>query len=280
MLLHLLIGILAAIGGLVVLAILALTIAYFIVARQLSLKLQGTVEQMQALLADSIEANGEREDARGSTYDSVPPMRIQLKPLESGLWRTEPLGARVDAWLREHSFSAVGDFRVLEIDQEVLRVYLSDDRRLLAALRYQADSPQPYVEFCFDLGHGTRGGISNPPGSPIELPPEAVGKYFRGGLNDDFSLLSRMWLEAKELVDEHTVYAIDAEQIAAFFEEAHAAQMDFQLARGGVSEAEIRAAFTAQGIEPSDDDIAHIQQQWQLAIEQRLLELSHRGQRQ
>ena len=65
------------------------------------IKLQGTVEQMQALLADSIEANGEREDARGSTYDSVPPMRIQLKPLESGLWRTEPLGARVDAWLRE-----------------------------------------------------------------------------------------------------------------------------------------------------------------------------------
>ena len=85
----------------------------------------------------------------------------------------------------------------------------------------------------FDLGRGMRGGISNPPDATLQLPSDAVGRFFSGRLTGDFQLLSRMWLEAKELLDAHPAVKVDAGGIPEFFEEAHSVEMEYRIESGG-----------------------------------------------
>ncbi len=275
--LDILIAILATIGGLIVLAVVAMLTAYFLLSRRLTIKLRQTVEEMQSMLAQSHAVRSQNSRAELSNPSGIPPMRIHLRPIETVSWRDRSLADRIERWLLAHSFDKAGDFYIPEMESEFLRVYLSQDQYLVAATRYQADGTEPYVEFCFDLGDAVRGGVSNPPGAPIPLPPAAVGAYLHGQLSQDFELLSRMWLQAKELVDTHHVHPVSKSEITSFFEVAHAAQMDSRIAHGGITEQEIRSSLTAQGADVCESDIAEIQKQWQAAIERHLLEYSRRG---
>ena len=267
---------LAIVGAIVVLAVIAFAIAYAVVMRRLVNKMRDTVQEMEGMLSRTIDAEGVRELRRSERSSSVPPMRIHLE--RSGMAEQLcALGERIDQWLREHSFDPAGAFVIEEQECETLWTYVSQDRKLVAAIRYPAEALEPYVEFCFDLGGQVRGGVSNPSDATVQLPPEAVGRFYQGALSEDFQLLSQMWLEARELVDRHAVNAVEPGQVSQFYEEAHAAEMDCLIRDGGISESEIRAAFQSQGVEPNRDDIEAIQEQWQDAIESHLLDFSSRG---
>ena len=270
-------GILAAIGGLVVMAIVVLIVAYFLLSWRLTNKLRQTVAGMEEILADSALADKYEEFFLPPQHGSVPPMRIHLRRLENSAWDDHALVHRIDQWLLQHSFRRLGDYVCDGLKGELYRVYLSDDQLLVAAIRDAGDDSEPFVEFSFDLGNSLRGGISNPSGLPLPVPSGAVGKYYSQQLSHDFEVLSRMWLDAKDLVDAHDVHAVDPQRITQYFEEAHAAHMDSRIASGGVSEAEIRAAFEAQGSQASREDIEEIQEEWQQAIEAHLLDFSPRG---
>ncbi|MCA9191576.1 MAG: hypothetical protein KDB03_07435 [Planctomycetales bacterium] len=275
-----LIGILATIGGLVVLAFCTLAIAYLFLARRMTLQLRETVQELDQLLNQSVDLkNIEEISSIVSASNCVPPMRISVVPVQLESWQlgNHEIFQRIENWLTTHSFHHVGDFGVRQIEGEVMRTYLSDDQKLIAAVRNNKDNQTPYVEFCFSLGDGTRGGICNPPAATVPLPNDAVGKFYWMDLGDNPELLSRMWVEAKELVDHNKAQSIPPERVANFFEEAHATEMDFRIQRGGLSEDEIRASFAAQHIEPTAVDIANIQSQWQHAIEEYLLDFSPRG---
>ncbi len=271
--------ILAAIGAVAVVLSVTIGIAYVIVARRLSRSMSRTVADMERMLVGSLEAARANRLPGSEQLSLVPPMRIHLEPA-SNAWDGEgdALVRRIDDWLRQHSFELVGDFIIEELAGERLRVFLSQDRYLVAAIRQSPDAGEPYVEFCMDLGKGHRGGVSNPPCGTLQLPSDAIGSFHDVRLSEHFEQLSRMWLEAKELTDEHDVRVVDTGRIAEFYEEAHACEMDFRMAQGGVSEDEIRSAFAAQGVVPSVDDVAEIQEQWQLAIEHHLLDFSARAQ--
>ena len=265
--------ILATIGALVVLAVLTIGVAYIVLLSRLNNRMRETVAEVEDLLSDSIQAAAKQANLSGD--DTVPPMRIHLESVPAQF--NSDLERRIADWLTTHSFTPVGVFVIEELASERLHVFLSDDQMLVAAIRFPPGSQEPYVEFCFDLGDRQRGGVSNPPDSTLLLPPDAVGRFFRGNLGHDFELLSRMWLEAKELVDHHEVTRVAEEQIAEFFEDAHAAEMDCRIKAGGLSESEIRETFQGQGVVPTEEEINSIQQRWQDAIEDHLLEYSTRA---
>ncbi len=257
----------ATIGVIVVMAVIAFAVAYVILMRRLALKMRDTVEEMETLLSQAV----------ADTDSCVPPLRIHLEPTVKAPSPAGSLNDRIVRWLEAHSFCFVGDFEIEELGHELLQIFLSDDRRLVAAMRYPTDCSEPYVEFCFDLGKGQRGGVGNPPACTLQLPDEAVGKFYHTKLSDDFGILSRMWLDAKELLDQHAVIPVEADQVAEFFEDAHAAEMDCRVIAGGVSEEEIRAAFVAQGVEPTPRDIEELQEQWQTKIDAHILDFSARS---
>ncbi len=263
-----------------VLAVLCvlLAISYAIVAHRLTRRMRNTVGRIERLLAEAqMRADRKPENPLSAATtqmeldDLIPPIRIRL--LHSQPKQRNALIERIDHWLLQHSFNFVGIFRV-EHDGERLELYLSDDRLMVAAIRQAAVSETIYVEFCVDLGEGRRGGVSNPPGCHVPLPDDAVGMFFQGDLHDDFSLLSQMWLAAKDIVDENDVHVVDAKCIKQFYEDAHAAEMDWRIVHGGVSEQEIRQAFAAQGIAGTEQDVQAIQLRWQRAIDRHILSAS------
>lgn len=279
--LKILLAILATLGALVVLALLFVVIAYIAVSRRLKRRMGETMRELETMLSDTIDATDFTELDRWSDESRVPPMHIHLFPSDGDPLEEDPLYQRIDQWLLEHRFAPLGDYTIDELDEE-LRIYLNEDRTLVAAIRNAADPEEAYVEFCFDLGNGQRGGVSNPPDTTLQLPAGSVGRHFRGDLRENFELLSQMWLEAVELLDaqqaSQPVQLVDADHIEDFYEDAHAVEMECRIRAGGVTEEEVRASFSAQGITPTDNDIAEIQEQWQSAIEDHLLDCSERAQ--
>lgn len=270
---HFLVYALATIGGVVVLAVVALAIAYVIMSRGIQRKMRSTVSEMELAVSGAL---AEKQLAVVGPA-VIPPMRIHLEPMPNEIGAMGAIGQRVGAWLTEHGFDFAGNFLIEELLGEQLQVYVSRDRRMVGALRCPNGCDEPYMEFCFDLGDAQRGGVSNPPDATLQLPAEAVGRFHRGRLSESFELLSQMWLEASELIDEHHVQPVELGEVPAFFEDAHAAEMDCRIANGGVSELEIREALIAQGIEPDTTDVEEIQEQWQVAIELHLLDFSSRA---
>jgi hypothetical protein len=275
--LNTLLTILVIIGACVVLASFAFAVAYFVLSRRLAHKMQETVDAMEVMLAKSVEADA-FSVLSDSSPDSIPPMKIRLLRSDRKLFSDTPLCERIDEWLIAHGFERNGCYVVEELDEEELCIYLSDDRKLVGSIRQPAHALEPFVEFCFDLSDnyhlGYRGGVSNPPEGTLALPSDAIGRHFGGRLSENFGLLSQMWLEAKELVDRHRVQLVSADKLAEFYEEAHAVEMECRMRAGGVTESEVRASFAAQGIEPTDEDVAGIVAQWQTAISEHLLDLS------
>ncbi|MCA9128902.1 MAG: hypothetical protein KDB22_17570 [Planctomycetales bacterium] len=274
------------IACLISLACVAIGIAYFSMARQLTRRMRETLGEMETVLAESLEAMRDLESRRDSEQQVVPPMRIALEPLAnlssggSGVGNVD----RIASWLVQHSFDFVGDFEIHPLGEQ-LKLYLSDDRLLVAAIRMPSVNDvghvqTSYVEFCCDLGNGQRAGVCNPPNSTVPLDSEAIGKFYEGSVHEDFGLLSRMWLDAKDIVDRYSVIPVNRERITGFFEEAHAAEMDWRIATGGVSEREIRESFAAQGVEATREDIDAIQSHWQIEIENQLAKQSERCRRQ
>jgi hypothetical protein len=196
-------------------------------------------------------------------------MRIHLVPTIDNFWMSAEIVDRIAGWFEKKNFELIGNYRIAELGDECVRVLLSPDRRLVAAIRQDAFGNSPYVEICFDLGDGQRGGVSNPPGDTIRLPEGAAGEHFDFDFTSRNNGLSEMLASAERLATEHGAREVASDAIESFFEEAHAVEMDARIAQGGLTKSEILAKFDGEAIDP--DEIEQIQWNWQNAIEEFLL---------
>lgn len=279
MLFNVLLCLIAALTVLVLTACVTLLFGYYWLSSRLRQRM-AEVRELEFLMARSrIPGLGLDVDADYAwVRQHVPPMEINL--VRTPAAPDDQLIARIDQWLREHRFEYLGSFRIQPLD-ELLFTYLNEDRTLVAAIRDANQPERIHMEFCFDLGDDERGGVSNPPADILPLPDAAVGHFIHQSIRDDFSVLSRLWLEAVELLDTPEVAArlqtIDPSDINLFYEAAHRSEMQQRVRGGGVSEEELRRSFEAQGITATDNDIAEIQQAWQLAIQQHWIARSPRA---
>ena len=273
LLLKIIVGILATIGAVVVLGIVVVMVLYLVVARRITTRVRQSLREFEALHGDSIDAEYRRV-AGECPMIAVPPMRIHVVEAPLGVWgddREVEAGAK---WIEANGFELIGDFVIEELPESRLKVLLSDDRLLVAAIRQDDDWTSPYVEFCFDLGGNQRGGVSNPPHATIPLPEGAIGEHFDEDFIGNDDVLKRMLKRARKLAKENSAVKVDRRKIIEFFESAHAAEMDSRIHRGGLTEEEIRAALTREQITPTPSDIEEIQWSWQESIEQFLVDHS------
>lgn len=274
---HAIIYLLAFLGAMILFAVVAIAIAYSILMRRVTRKLQDTVDEMESLLASKL-IDVRNLDA-SEDENCVPPMRINLENDKDRLNLFGKLGPKIHEWFMRHDFEYNGQFVIEELGNERLRIYLDQERNIFASMRLPSDANEAYVEFCFDLGESQLGGIANPPDTTVQLPEDAIGNFYPIKLSDDFELISRMYEEAIELTSNHQTIPVEEHPyaIATLYEVAHAAEMDTRIARGGVTEEEIRESFLQQGVDVSNEDVECIQEQWQSAIENHLLDFSSRG---
>ena len=278
MLLKIIFAILATFGAIVVLGIAVVIVLYFVVARKITLRVRHSLRDFEAMRGGAIDADYFRsiEDEEDSEFD-VPPMRIHLKRASPGIWLSENGVEEGAKWILNNGFEFVGDYLIEELPGSRLKVFLSDDRWLVATIRQDRGDDPAYVEFCFDLGNNQRGGVSNPPNATVPLPDGAIGEHFHDDFYDGVHILPRMLERARVLAEENAELKVDREKIEEFFEAAHAAEMDMRIERGGLTAEEIRLALAHDQQSVSKAEIEVIQRDWQDAIEQFLVEQSPRG---
>lgn len=267
---------LAAACGLAAMLGLILVIYYVKAMRRFAGRLDTVASELEVYLETRKEQLRNEAAARGE-FDNVPPMRINLETYRGSTEWLTPAGKQCAGWLANAKFQLVGDFTIEELSNEVLRTFLSEDGKLIAALRRPPQTAQPYLEFCFKIADGEAGGVSNPPLATLPLSDDAVGRFFEGHLSEQPDLPERMLAAARQLAEQQDVVTFTEAEVPVFYEQAHASEMDERLSQGGVSEGEIRRSLLAQGVEPSEEEIESIQTQWQVAIEKHLLDFSSRG---
>jgi hypothetical protein len=253
-------------------------VLYFVVARRIALRVRQSLRDFEAMQVGAIDADDFHsiEDEAGSEFD-VPPMRIHLERASPAIWMGENGVEEGSKWIQKSGFEFVGDFLIEELPESRLKVFLSDDRWLVATIRQDCASDPAYVEFCFDLGHNQRGGVSNPPNATVPLPDGAIGEHFQDDFYEGVHVLPKMLERARELAEEHAAVKVDLDKIEEFFEVAHAAEMDMRIERGGLTAEEIRLALEHDQQSVSKAEIEVIQRDWQDAIEQFLVEQSPKG---
>lgn len=256
------------VGAVIVVALAAVAFWHFSWARR-------TQHELSAAL-NSFHSRLSQLESRLELNLIIPPMSIFLEPIERKWHVADELCRQIDRWMMRHQFERIGYFRIDELEDE-LCVYLSVDQLLVAAVRMSRDSAEPFVEFCFDLGQGGRGGTSNPPSSTIRPPLDSAGYHFEGRLSSNPRLLYQMYARAIQLVAEFKPLPVDPQHIAEFFEEAHASEMALRVTCGGITESEIQEVLQRQGVVATSTQVDWIQRQWQSAIESYLLEFSARG---
>lgn len=278
LLLKIILAILATIGAIVVLGITIVFVLYVVVARRITLKVRQSLRDFESMQGGAIDADYFRsiEESVDSEFE-VPPMRIHLRRASSILWMSES-GVEEDAkWIQRNGFEFVGDFLIEELPESRLKVFLSDDRWIVAAIRQDQAGDAAYVEFCFDLGNDQRGGVSNPPNSTVPLPDGAIGEHFQEPFGEGVNVLSKMLERARTLAEEYAAVKVDIENIEEFFEAAHAAEMDMRIERGGLTAEEIRLTLEHDHQSVSKAEIEGIQRDWQDAIERFLVKQSTKG---
>lgn len=281
LLLKLILAILATIGALVVVGITVIVVLYLAVARRVTLRVRQSLQEFEDMQGLAFDADYIRsvDDLKEFDFD-VPPMRIHLKKTLPAIWVNErdvETVSGVSKWIESNGFEFVGDYLISELPESRLKVFLSDDRWLVATIRQDNADDPIYVEFCFDLGDNQRGGVSNPPNATVPLPEDAVGEHFHERLEDGIQILPKMLARARELAEEYAALKADRNRIEKFFEVAHAAEMDLRIERGGLTAEEIRLALEHDKQTVSSADIEVIQRDWQDAIEQFLVVQSPRG---
>ena len=249
---------------------------YFLVARRITKRVRQSLHEFETLAKGSIDADYCRTIG-GKHQIDVPPMRLNMTQTDAGIWQGESGVEEGAKWIVANGFEFVGDFLIEELPDARLKVFLSDDERLVATIRQDDLENAPYVEFCFDLGEHRRGGVSNPPSSTVPLPADAVGEHFHDDFYDGVHVLQKMLKRARTLADENNALKVDRARIENFFESAHAAEMDSRIERGGLTAEEIRAALGPVQEDISESEVEEIQWNWQESIEEFLLEHSVKG---
>lgn len=277
LILRLIVTILATIGAVVVIAIVVVLVMYYLLVRRVRNRVRQSLREFEDLNVGSIDEAIAREgDSAGELCFEVPPMRIHLREASHEIWEADAAVLEATCWIRAKGFEFISDYLIDEAPEARLRVFLSEDQILVATIRQDSQDVVPYVEFCFDLGDNRRGGVSNPPHSTVALPPDAIGEHFHDDFYDGVHILEKMLARARELAEEHGARRVDFDAMRAFFETAHAHEMDARIERGGLTIDEIRSTLehSRQAVSPAE--IEEIQWTWQDAIDRFLVDQSRK----
>ena len=228
-------------------------------------------------LARFVRDLGEALGAAGG----VSPFRITLEPSADLEWSGSDTVDSVTAALADLGYEPAGDFRVPEMAGVKLRGLVNGEACTLAALYEHPQVERPLLDLMRlheDRHHVL---VSTAPEDGMDAPPRKIARRVTHDLGDQDAVHAALESMHEQLLAEsagRTPVPIAPRLFALTFTTAYAAEMDWRIARGGVTADEVRRAAAAGGQEPPDEDsVETVQGLWRSAIDDFVSEEAQRA---
>lgn len=197
---------------------------------------------------------------------SVTPFRITLQATESPEWRDEPAVGLASGYFGMAGYVQVGDFQIPEISAMTIRAFFHPSVGSYALL-YDHAQAGLVADVAQDFDDGTHLTVSCAPESGMDRPDHAPLIRLDAAVAEPATatcLHERLVAESQG----RAAVPASAEDFPHVFAEAHAQEMDWRIARGGVTAREIRRAARIAGQDvPDGAVIDNVQSAWRAAID-------------
>jgi hypothetical protein len=190
---------------------------------------------------------------------SVPPFRVKLEKVERPTWADRDQIEYLAGPLRKAGFVDLGIFDVTPSQFRLLA--LASERDSVYAAIYQHPDSGVHLDLVTAYADGTQCTYSTAKQAGLLDQPEF--KTTRSLPESDAGeLLARFLAERPQ----KAMVTATAEAFPQRFEESWAREFDWRIARGGMTEEEIRRAAAQSGGKASEEDVRFIRHQWRQEI--------------
>ena len=191
---------------------------------------------------------------------AVPPMRVKLVRTSDPAWEDPDDVETLAAPLRAAGFAEIGAFEIEQGPEVTLLALVHRGNAAYAAVYEHAD-----VGTWLDLVSEYADGrivtyTTSRQASQLDFPPF---KLSRSLPDAEAAELLAAFLDERPRGER---LPVDAASFVERFEAAWAREMDWRIARGGVTEDEVRRIAGKDGQQPDGSAIANVRRQWQVAI--------------
>lgn len=209
-------------------------------------KLRGSVEGQLDDLAEAMERN-------------IPPFRVKLERLPAVEWQQPEKAAELIEPLRQAQFGEIGRFAVQPGEFSLMAFCRTSDS--IYAVVYQHPKAGVWLDLITRYQDGSRITYCTQRDPLLDRPGHTVVRYLEGMPPGE--LLSRFLAERPTKPTE----SMSAASFVGHFEQAYAESMDWMMARGGPTEAEICRQCEQGGKEYNPVIVSTIRKLWSAAIE-------------
>lgn len=195
----------------------------------------------------------------------ISPFRIHLEAENALEWADAEGITRATRRFESLGYTRIGDWRVPELEGFGLRSLLHPTIGSYAVLYDHAEFGL-FADLVCDLADGTHISVSCAPESGMDRPTHAPLFRLEVDVREEGAARSLHERLLHETIDQEVLRG-RPEQFESFFTEAYAQEMDWRIARGGVTRAEIERIAALGGLEaPDDNQVELIQTMWKDAI--------------
>jgi len=234
------------VGGLLLLVVLFLLIK-FLIRRWLG-KLVDAIKQLGA--------------------GGVPPFRISLSRDETLEWKYKALADQVVAALVAAGYESIGEYRIDEIPAVRLRALMHATAGAYAAV-YEHDQAGLIVDLVSYFVDGGYAAFTTAPETGLDKPDWSRQVRVQLDLAADPASVATLHEQMLAAQQGHMPAPVAADAFEKKYCAHYAREMDWRIARGGVTADEVRCSVAAHGGEPpSDEQVAAVQEAWRMAIGQ------------
>lgn len=215
--------------------------------RRLARKVFGSVEEQLDDLNDQL------------SY-SIPPPRIKLVKLDGIDWQHADEVQTLVETLRQARFEEIGDFRI-EPTKVLLRAFCKPSESTYSIV-YESPKSGAWLDLVTRYLDGTKATYTTLRDTLLDRPESHSMRFHEGASAEE--LLKRFLAERPK----KPMRPVSADEFVEFFEQAHAEHMDWRMARGGISEAELRRQYERDGKEFSPIVAGTVRKAWIAVIDQ------------
>ncbi len=196
----------------------------------------------------------------------IPPFRIRLEPSANTEWQNEDAIQTASNQLERAGYARAGEFEVRALEGVKLRAFWHRESSFFAAL-YDHPHAGVFADVFREYDDGTSVTVTTAPETGLDQPSHALSFRVDGQIVEDGVALALHERLQHESIG-RTGYATRPEDFEQVFTEGYAQVMDWRIARGGVTRAEIErvVALAEEEEPPTDASIEMIQAMWRGAI--------------
>jgi hypothetical protein len=195
----------------------------------------------------------------------VPPFRISLEKADDIKWKKPKAIKAISGALEGAGYQPIGDYRIDEMPFVNLKALMNSKTNSYAALTEVQD--KLLVDLACDFTDGDHVTVSTAPETGLDRPDFSRLIRLQEDLEKDPAAAVKLH---ERLLQEQRGRPTIMATAAAFpnvFSKAHAKEMDWRIARGGLTPEEVRRSCEVTGAEiPNDEAVEVVCQQWRNAI--------------